>query len=210
MTGVTADVTEELWERARVGGVGHNHGFLRKGPQQGQAVAECFRGKGLTVTSTIKNLVVLKTTQSGFEGFHRNEHTLLPETRERIVATNVTATYRYADPGREYDFTSVRQGVTDALCDEFFGPPTTGVYSPSVQETLFKMGSAVLSRVSQVDSITLDMPNIHMIPAKFLDSLGSKVRPLHVLLQWLCVFFFFDTVVAMLCCGVCLIKVCNS
>jgi len=36
--------------------------------------------------------------QSGFEGFIRDKYTLLPETRERMLATAVTATWRYV-PG---------------------------------------------------------------------------------------------------------------
>lgn len=34
-------------------------------------------------------------SQSGFEGFVRDRYTLLPETRERIVATEVTAWWRF-------------------------------------------------------------------------------------------------------------------
>jgi hypothetical protein len=37
-------------------------------------------------------------SQSGFEGFVRDRYTLLPETRERIVATEVTAWWRYGTP----------------------------------------------------------------------------------------------------------------
>jgi len=36
--------------------------------------------------------------------------------------------------------------VKKVLMDTFFGPPETGVYSPSVQRTLYLMGSAVLKR----------------------------------------------------------------
>lgn len=33
--------------------------------------------------------------QSGFEGFIRDKYTALPETQERILATEVTASWRY-------------------------------------------------------------------------------------------------------------------
>ncbi|XP_048552029.1 uricase-2 isozyme 1-like isoform X2 [Triticum urartu] len=45
----------------------------------------------LLINSGIQGYSLLKTTQSGFEGFMRDRYTLLPETRERIVATEVTA-----------------------------------------------------------------------------------------------------------------------
>lgn len=36
--------------------------------------------------------------QSGFEGFVRDKYTALPETRERILATEVTASWKYDFP----------------------------------------------------------------------------------------------------------------
>ncbi|KAE8037976.1 hypothetical protein FH972_010524 [Carpinus fangiana] len=34
--------------------------------------------------------------QSGFEGFIRDQYTALPETRERLLATEITAAWRYS------------------------------------------------------------------------------------------------------------------
>lgn len=42
----------------------------------------------------VRDLRVLKTTQSGYEGFLRDQYTLLPEVRDRIMATSVTATWK--------------------------------------------------------------------------------------------------------------------
>ncbi|OAP08448.1 hypothetical protein AXX17_AT2G19490 [Arabidopsis thaliana] len=58
--------------------------------------------------------------------------------------------------------------VKKVLMDTFFGPPETGVYSSSVQRTLFLMGSAVLKRFVDVSSIHLKLPNIHFQPSKTL------------------------------------------
>ena len=38
---------------------------------------------------------MLKTTQSGYVGYLKDEFTLLPETTDRIAATSITATWRY-------------------------------------------------------------------------------------------------------------------
>lgn len=38
--------------------------------------------------------------QSGFEGFIRDKYTILPETRERMLATEVTASWMYVIPER--------------------------------------------------------------------------------------------------------------
>jgi urate oxidase len=40
-------------------------------------------------------LQVLKTTQSGYEGFLRDKYTLLPDVRDRILATSVTASWKW-------------------------------------------------------------------------------------------------------------------
>lgn len=44
------------------------------------------------------------------------------------------------------------------------GPPRGGVYSPSVQATLFDMGRAALGAAPSLISITLTCPNIHFLP----------------------------------------------
>ena len=44
----------------------------------------------------VTGLSVLKTTQSGYEGFCLDKYTLLPETRERMLATTITSTWKYA------------------------------------------------------------------------------------------------------------------
>ena len=44
----------------------------------------------------MKDFQVLKTTQSGYEGYLRDRFTLLPETRERMMATSVTASWKCA------------------------------------------------------------------------------------------------------------------
>jgi urate oxidase len=40
-------------------------------------------------------LWILCHEQSGFEGYIRDKYTALPETRERLLATEVTASWRY-------------------------------------------------------------------------------------------------------------------
>ncbi|MQM11904.1 hypothetical protein Taro_044813 [Colocasia esculenta] len=49
----------------------------------------------LEIISGIEGLALLKTTKSGFEGFVRDQYTALPETNERMLATEVTALWRF-------------------------------------------------------------------------------------------------------------------
>lgn len=43
----------------------------------------------------IKDMKVLKTTQSGFEGFLRDRFTTLQEAKDRVFCTSVYARWRY-------------------------------------------------------------------------------------------------------------------
>lgn len=49
-------------------------------------------------------------------------------------------------PSKPFCFTQRYQDVKKVLADTFFGPPDVGVYSPSVQNTLYLMAREVLTR----------------------------------------------------------------
>ena len=83
-----------------------------------------------------------KTTQSGYEGYLRDQYTLLPETRERLLASSVTCTWRYYSVANAFD--EEYEKIREAALTQFFGNPRTGVYSPSVQYTLYQMGKAII------------------------------------------------------------------
>ena len=137
-------------------------GFMTTAPATRMAYVMARRGKATTVSAGLENLSVLKTTQSGYEGFGRSALTTLPNTRERMLATTLSATWAYAKAPPDYD--AAYDAVLHGLCDTFFGPPRGGVYSPGVQATLYAMGCAVLARVGAVSSISLKLPNLHFLP----------------------------------------------
>ena len=64
------------------------------------------------VISGIKDLVVLKSTGSQFAGFLNDGYTTLPEATDRILATSLTARWRYAADGRGVG-RGVRAGAAD-------------------------------------------------------------------------------------------------
>jgi urate oxidase len=97
------------------------------------------------VIGGIRDLIVLKTTQTGFINFYRNEHATLPDAEDRLLATNVAATWLYSSPSG-VDFHAAAAKVKSILMDTFFGNAKLGVYSYSVQQTLHDMGVAVLNK----------------------------------------------------------------
>lgn len=159
-----AKVTVEMkpWRRMAVDGVPHEHAFSLQGTEVRTAYADVFRSGKVVLEAGFKELRVLKTTQSGFEGFVRDKYTTLPEARNRIVATSVTTTWRYATLPADYD--RAYAAARSAMVQTFFGPPKGGVYSPSVQYTLFRMANSALAAVPEIDSVFLNMPNLHFHP----------------------------------------------
>lgn len=69
----------------------------------------------------------------------------------------------------------VRAALRSELLRGFFGPSEGGVYSPSLQATIYDMGCLVLQAVPQVQQISIYTPNIHMIPAHSLKALNDGV-----------------------------------
>eukprot|EP01026_Neomeris_dumetosa_P036606 TRINITY_DN2956_c0_g2_i1.p2 TRINITY_DN2956_c0_g2~~TRINITY_DN2956_c0_g2_i1.p2 ORF type:complete len:297 (+),score=19.44 TRINITY_DN2956_c0_g2_i1:236-1126(+) len=152
------------WVRLRTAEGSHNHGFVQDGSKVRRTQVDVSQNGKVEVISGVSDWRILKTTQSGYEGFCQDEYTLLPETKERLLATSVSASWRYNTFIGDYD--KMFELVMKTLSDTFFGPCDQGVYSPSVQYTLYQMGSMVLQKVPEIDSIYLNLPNIHYLPCK--------------------------------------------
>ncbi|KAM7262935.1 hypothetical protein ACFE04_000618 [Oxalis oulophora] len=169
VTTAIVKIVEKPWERVTVDGKPHEHGF-KLGSERHVAEVILQKSGVLQLTSGVEGLALLKTTKSGFEGFIRDQFTALPETSERMLATEVTASWRYSYesingiPRKPGYFTERYFDVKKVLAETFFGPPKEGVYSASVQSTLFQMAKAVLSRFLDIESVKLKMPNIHFLP----------------------------------------------
>jgi urate oxidase len=143
---------EHRWERLSAGGRPHPHAFVQPGGEQ-WTTAVTRDESGEQVASGVTNLVVLKTADSAFAGFPRDEYTTLPETGDRILATSLTATWNYR--ARTTDFVA-RARVRQALLDTF-----AAHVSRSVQHTLYAMGEAALAACADLADITIVMPNRH-------------------------------------------------
>jgi urate oxidase len=106
------------------------------------------------VIAGLTDLVVLKTTGSEFWGFPRDRYTTLAETHDRILATAVTARWRYTDTDLDFDATFA--GVRTALLEAF-----ASTHSLALQQSLYAMGTAVLEQFADVAEIRMSMPNKH-------------------------------------------------
>jgi urate oxidase len=178
-------IKKDQWERLTVPdsagrNAPHQHCFKRIGPQMPftDVVAHGNRGKvtKLEIKSGFRALEIMKTTQSGFVDFHRNRFTSLPEVEDRLVGTSADAEWVYSsDMVRRggMNFNQIYADIEAALIRSFTGPADKGVYSASVQQTLYQMATAALLATGSIDEITLMMPNIHNIPFN-LEQYGLK------------------------------------
>ncbi len=149
---VRISAVEQPWGRLSAGGHPHPHAFVQAGAEHWTTVVT-RDAQASEVVSGLANLVVLKTTDSAFAGFPRDEFTTLPDTGDRIMATSITAAWTYA-PGPA-DFTA-RAQLRRALVETF-----AAHRSRSVQHTLYAMGEAALAACGGVTAITLTLPNRH-------------------------------------------------
>ena len=130
------------------------HSFVRSGQYVRTTVIVHDDQLGNSVVSGIEELVALNTTGSEFWGFPRDQYTTLTETKDRILATQVTARWRYRTT--RVDWASAYDDAKSALLAAF-----SDTHSFSLQQTLYAMGERVLLAVADVCEVRLALPNKH-------------------------------------------------
>ena len=151
---VRVRITEHGWRRLAVDGVAHDHAFERASAELRVAHVMLGRNGTAVVTAGIEELLILKSGRSAFSGFPRDRYTTLRETEDRILATTLSANWRYEAGALEFgsQFANVRRALLEAFA---------GHDSRSVQHTLYAMGEAVIAQSSVVEEINITMPNKH-------------------------------------------------
>jgi urate oxidase len=155
VSAATVDLAENSWRRIVSGGREHPHAFAGSTKEKRTALVICTR-QSLCLESGVSDLSLLKTTDSAFAGFVRDEYTTLPETDDRIFATLLSARWRCAEAPADWD--AVHQAARQALVETF-----ARHQSLSVQQTLHAMGQAALAACPEIGAITLTMPNRHHV-----------------------------------------------
>jgi urate oxidase len=160
---VNVDLIDHGWGHLANGAREHGQAFVRRGPDVRTARIVTSR-TGVTAAAGI----IMKTSRSAFADFPRDEFTTLPETRDRLLATALTATWTYRET--DIEFGPVFRTVKSTLLDAFALHD-----SLSVQHTLYAMGEVVLDSIDLVERITLEMPNRHHLPVD-LTKFGMENR----------------------------------
>jgi urate oxidase len=153
VTGAKVSIEEYGWDRINVDGAEHDHAFSRAGGGTRTTVVT-IEGAEAWVISGLTDLVVLKSTGSQFVGFPRDRYTTLPEERDRILATAVTARWRYTDSRLDWakSYAEVRRILLESFARK---------HSLALQQTLYYMAEQVLEQRPEVAEIRMSMPNKH-------------------------------------------------
>jgi len=166
-TGTAFDSAEKLGS--------HPHSFYRAGNDK--RIVNMYGTKiknkspltiDFKISSGLTDLYVLKTTGSSFTDFHKDQLTTLPEMDDRILSTNVEAFWEFA-PIQEtvssnshqafetIPFDKIYNGVRQITLDIFANHD-----SPSVQNSLYRMGKVILEKFKEIKEISYSLPNKHV------------------------------------------------
>ncbi|WP_411826702.1 factor-independent urate hydroxylase [Luteolibacter sp. AS25] len=156
LDGATVEVRERRWGRMEIDGEEHPHAFSEEANGTWMARGEFDRDEEPMLSAGITDHLIMKTTESGFEGFNTCDLTTLPPTSDRIFSTRMTAEWFYDIDAQEYK--SADETVLQSAHKIF---ATT--YSPSVQRTLFEIGEAALAATPSIEKIALNLPNVHFL-----------------------------------------------
>ncbi|MGW0820355.1 factor-independent urate hydroxylase [Streptomyces sp. NPDC002845] len=157
-------VEEYAWERIEHTKEGA-HSFARKG-QETRLAQITYDGSSWEVVSGLKDLTVMNSTDSEFGGYVKDKYTTLPEAYDRVLATEVSARWRFnwsddqrETPDWEESYEQTKKHLLQAFAE---------TYSLSLQQTLYQMGARIIDNRGEIDEVRFSLPNKH----HFLVDLG--------------------------------------
>jgi urate oxidase len=153
---VSVQVESTMWKRLTVDGQPHPSAFMRGSEELQITTVERTQNQAFHIQSGLNNMVLLKTANSGFEGYIKDSLTTLPETKDRLFGTAVGATWHYISPDLPFD--CIRVKLRETMLRTFANHD-----SKSVQQTLYAMAESALEDVPEIDEIEITMPNKHCL-----------------------------------------------
>lgn len=162
VTSAEVTIQSHLWKRLIVEGEPYPTAFMKGSDERQTTHASRSQGGKVSIRSGFENMTLLKTAQSGFVGFLRDNLTTLPETTDRLFGSAVTTewTYTASAIASGIDFNKLRKGLREGMVATFAKHD-----SLSVQQTLYAMAEAALAGTNAIDEVFLRMPNKHNLLA---------------------------------------------
>lgn len=158
-------ISEDVWTKIPISNGNHDTSFV-KAQSDWRYTHVQTTNKETKVVSGIENLIVAKITNSEFAGHIKDAYTTLKDTHDRIFGTKVEAKWTWNNSSADFNdgYERARRILLEAFATH---------HSLSAQQTLFAMGDAVLAQVSDIEEISLTLPNLHRIPFN-LEPLGME------------------------------------
>lgn len=155
---VEVSIQAHLWKRLTVDGQPYPTAFMKGSDERGTTHASRARGDAFKLRSGFTEMTILKTAQSAFTGYIKDEFTTLPETTDRLFGTSVTAEWSFTAEALSngIEFTKLRHHLRERMIETFARHE-----SLSVQQTLYAMAEAALAHTMAIDEVFLRMPNKH-------------------------------------------------
>lgn len=158
--GCTLDVEQVRWERIPVAGQPHKWAWTQAKEHRTTCVTTTRSASpgaphAVKIESGIKDLTVMKTTGSGWVDYHECKYTTLKPAVDRMLSTDVLCTWTFpSHDGVDFDqvYESNRQKLLELFATE---------YSPGVQATVWRIGTALLDLNSAIDTVYFYLPNKH-------------------------------------------------
>jgi len=166
---VTAKIQMKQFPWRRIidsAGKEHNHAFVSSPTDVRICSVVLDRGSPPVLSAGIRDLQVIKTTQSAFTGFVNDEFRSLPDFADRIFSTVVSADWTY-NAGTNLDYDAAYDKVKAIVLDVFAGPADKGIFSPSVQHSQNQTQKMILKEIPEIADVSILMPNIHYFPYDF-------------------------------------------
>ncbi|KAH3901759.1 urate oxidase [Saccharomycodes ludwigii] len=170
VTGCTITITQDRWIKYDVNGKESLHSFIHEGPEKKICHLDYDQASGSSsykLLTSIKDLTVLKSTNSMFYGYNVCEYTTLKPTKDRILSTDIFATWEWSSQ-KLGSLESIRDGCKDDIFNNTYYQArdiTLDIFakenSASVQATMYNMATAILKVAPQVDFVSYELPNKH-------------------------------------------------
>ncbi|MEO0586252.1 MAG: factor-independent urate hydroxylase [Planctomycetota bacterium] len=150
-------IEQTMFDRIPVDGTPHDHAFTSGRNDRRTCRCRLEDGGSPLCCGGVTGLEVLKSAGSEFVKFVDDRYRTLPDTTDRIFATSIDATWRFAE--RPSDPSGAFAAIRDAMLSCF-----SVNHSLAVQQTLLEMGEAALAACPEIDRVDMTLPNQHRVP----------------------------------------------
>lgn len=170
ISGVSVQIYQDRWVKFDVDGTSSLHSFVHQGPEKKIVELDYDKVPGpaqYKLSTSIKDLTVLKSTNSMFYGYNVCDYTTLKPTDDRVLSTDIYSKWDWSS-SKLGSLHALSSGSCDVLFDQVFDTAkaiTLDIFakenSASVQATMYNMATAILEKAPQVNFVSYELPNKH-------------------------------------------------